>query len=436
MKRKAFVWIFLFAVIFATPFVTYSFLGKGLDSENYENREIAERPALTRDNYASFPEEYEGYFNDNIPYRNQLVRMNSGLDLFMFKDSSNEKVVIGKDGWLFYTGPGNPVEQSTGRTSLTEEELFNLAGKLLLAKQYVEARGAEFIFFIAPNKESIYTEELPDYYPVVSDYTQAMQFVDYLRQNTDIRVVWPYEELLKAKKESGCYLYSHLDTHWGNTGAYVGARALAGELGVEMPALTELTVEEIPVSSGDLAKMLNLFIPDGDVEYNIKGYEVADGNEGTSFMEFHSEEGDDRTVVIRRDSFGARLSKVLQHVFKDVYATQGKAEGEEEADIFVYETVERHVDDIWIDFDYLVLEAVTENETRTVKITAPYDLEYPYVSIFKKADNTDEWETIQAAEPFQNMTTEVPAGESGQYQIYILGDENGESIVYETTLWY
>lgn len=436
MKRKAILWIILFAVVFASPFLTYSFLGQYLDSENYENREITEKPALTRDNFDSYQEEYELYFNDNIPYRNQLVRLNSALNLFAFRDSSSENVVIGKDGWLFYTGPGNPVEQSTGKSILTEEELAGLTARLMLAKAYVEACGAEFVFFIAPNKESVYIEELPKYYPVVSDYTQVMQLVDYLSENTDIRVVWPYEELIGAKEGSGYTVYSRLDTHWGNAGAYIGAKALAGELGIEMPALTELSVESEPVSSGDLTRMLNLTIPDGDVEYNIEGYEVENGNEGASHMEFHNEEGDGRTLVMRRDSFGVRLSKILQHEFKDMYVSQSKNSTDGEADIFVYEIVERSIKDIFIEFDYATCSSVTENGVTRITISAPDGLEYPYVSIFKNAENTDDWEAIQVASPLVNTVIEVPEEESGHLEVYFLGDENGEIISYEDTFYY
>lgn len=436
MRRKAILWIVVFAMIFASPFITYSFLEQYLDSANYENREITEKPVLTRENFASYPEEYELYFNDNIPYRNQLVRLNSGLDFFAFHDSASENVVIGKNGWLFYTGPGNPVEQSTGKTALTDGDLAVLAGRLMLVKNYMEAQGTEFVFFIAPNKESIYTEELPDCYPVAADYTEVMQLVDYLRENTDIRVVWPYEELLKAKEDSGLYLYSHFDTHWGNTGAYVGAKALAKELGIEMPVLTALSVEGVLVSSGDLARMLNLTVPNGDVEYNIEGYEVSDGNEGASFMEFHNAEGDARTLVMRRDSFGARLSKVLQHEFQDMYVSQSKNDTDREADIFVYEIVERNIRDIFVELDYAAFDVSMGDGVKTITVKAPDGLEYPYVSIFKNLQDSEEWETVQVASPLSNTQIEVPEDESGHLEIYFLGDEDGEIIVYEDAFYY
>lgn len=436
MKSKAIVWIIMFAVLFASPFPTYALLEKYLDSENYENREIAEKPVLTRDNFDTFEEEYELYFNDNIPYRNELVRLNSALELFCFRDSSSEKVLLGKDGWLFYTGPGNPVEQSAGYTGFTEEQLATLAARLKLARDCVEGNGAEFVFFIAPNKESIYLEELPDYYPVVSEVTQAKQLVEYLRENTDLRVVWPYEELLREKEESDCILYSYLDTHWGNTGAYVGARALARELGIEMPPLSSLSMEEEKISSGGLTRMLNVPIPDGDIEYQIEGYEVEDGNEGSPLMEFHHDKGDDRVLVMRRDSFGARLSKVLQHVFQDLYVSQSKDETDQYADIFVYEIVERNLKDIFVELDYAVCSSETEKGITTITLSTPGGVEYPYVSIFKCVEGSEDWEAVQVASPLQNVKIEVPEEESGRLLLYFLGDENGETVPYEDVFYY
>ena len=119
MKKKEILWILIFALLFGSPFVSWFFLKNFVDTQNYENREVTEMPKISLEEYAQFPQQYETYFNDNIPWRNQLISLNSGLDLFAFRDSSNENVLIGKDGWLFFTGGTNPVEQSTGQRILS-----------------------------------------------------------------------------------------------------------------------------------------------------------------------------------------------------------------------------------------------------------------------------------------------------------------------------
>ena len=92
---------------------------------------------------------------------------------------------------------------------------------------------------------------------------------------------------MEAKADSGMWIYSKLDTHWGNPGAYIGAKALAEELEVEMPELSEVSAELSEISRGDLANMLNVSIPNGDREYQLSGYEVEDGNQGESLSLIH-----------------------------------------------------------------------------------------------------------------------------------------------------
>lgn len=158
MKKKEHFVDSYFCVIIWKPVCQLVFLKNSVDTQNYENREVTEMPKISLEEYAQFPQQYETYFNDNIPWRNQLISLNSGLDLFAFRDSSNEKVLIGKDGWLFFTGGTNPVEQSTGQRLLSEDDLEKIAGQLTLVQRWVQSRGEKFIFFLAPNKETIYRE--------------------------------------------------------------------------------------------------------------------------------------------------------------------------------------------------------------------------------------------------------------------------------------
>ena len=70
------------------------FLGKKVDSKNYENRNMASRPMLTIDSYKTFPTEFEKYYNDNIPFRNQLIRFNNSIDYFLFKRTGCPVILI------------------------------------------------------------------------------------------------------------------------------------------------------------------------------------------------------------------------------------------------------------------------------------------------------------------------------------------------------
>ncbi len=234
-RKRSIIWIVLFLIIIASPRFTFFFMEKYVDTTNHEKRDDVERPVLNIYNYDDFPDDYESYYNDNIPYRNQLISLNNSIEYFLFGQSANDDVVIGKDGWLFYR---DPTEQSLGYWQYSDEQLKQIANNLEVTDRILERHGIEFVLFIAPNKETIYKDKLPAYYETEDTYTSVDQLVDYLRSNTDIRVVYPRRELEKARDtHTDKLLYYKLDTHWNNIGGYLGTVSLAEELGVKMPLL-------------------------------------------------------------------------------------------------------------------------------------------------------------------------------------------------------
>ena len=75
---------------------------KFIDTENHENRDMAQRPKFTIQGYKTYTADYDKYFNDNIPFRNKLISINNRIDYYLFNKSSNDLVIKGTDGWLFH----------------------------------------------------------------------------------------------------------------------------------------------------------------------------------------------------------------------------------------------------------------------------------------------------------------------------------------------
>lgn len=98
----------LFFLFLAAPAVTFPFVKDHIDSENHENRRFAEKPDLSFGTLASFPKQFDDYFNDHLPYKNQLVMANTmkndflGVGTTMMEYMTSSMVIRGKDNWLFY----------------------------------------------------------------------------------------------------------------------------------------------------------------------------------------------------------------------------------------------------------------------------------------------------------------------------------------------
>ncbi|MBO5092855.1 MAG: hypothetical protein J6C33_00685 [Lachnospiraceae bacterium] len=352
------IWILAFFVIICGAHLVWFVMGKRLDEENYENRTAVERPAFSFAAAEEFPAAYEAYYNDHLPFRNQLIRLGSKIEYYVFKGSSNQNVIRGRDEWLFYNSSldDNPIEAYKGMDLFTEEELARIADNLTHTQAVLAAQGTEFVLFIAPNKERVYAENMPDYYGAPAENYKVKQLVDYLREKTDIRVVYPYEELMEAKEQNARQLYYRLDTHWNYIGAYVGCAALAKELGVQMPELSELTVTETEPTICDLADMINLRTSlNTDPDYALLGYDqhglITDRHELTGSYVYHCTGADPRKLFMVRDSFADAMDDFLASQFDQSVMVHYSSYSHERAfaedpDIYVYETVERRVGEL------------------------------------------------------------------------------------------
>lgn len=350
-----------FVVVICLSWVLGILLEKYVDSTNYENRTLAERPVLSIENYDTFPEEYEAYLNDNLPFRNYLITMNSAIDYFIFHRPSNKRVIVGEDNWLFYANKrdGNPVGCYQGTNLLSEKKLQAIAQNCMDMKNFLNSQGKEFVIFIAPNKERIYSEYMPDQYGVPAEQYRALQVVQYLRENTDVRVVYPYEELMEAKKDLKQNIYYKTDTHWNWIGGYVGTCALMDELGIDIPDIRsdDITIATENETSGDLAGMINLnkMLESTDHEYAVTGYnthnvQMLEGDINNTIV-YQAENADARKIYVYRDSFALHMSAYIGSQFDDSYFRYKKTYSyddfmQQNPDIFVYETVERYVGEL------------------------------------------------------------------------------------------
>lgn len=106
-----------------------------------------------------------------------------------------------------------------GDNAFSEKELTAIKN-LESQKQKAEEKGAKFILMIYPNKEIIYCDKMPSYIIRESEVTRADKLVAYLRENSDIDIVYPKEQFMEQKDV--CQLYYTTDTHCNMLGCFWG----------------------------------------------------------------------------------------------------------------------------------------------------------------------------------------------------------------------
>lgn len=127
-----------------------------------ENRRLAEFPELKKENEINtrwLPEAGE-YFQEHFAFRNELVTANALLNGKIFGVSTADGVIQGTDNWLYYK---DSLEDYLGEELLSERSLFNIAHTLAMMQETLNEKGVQFLFTVAPNKNSLYGENMPYY---------------------------------------------------------------------------------------------------------------------------------------------------------------------------------------------------------------------------------------------------------------------------------
>ncbi len=189
------------------------------------NERLAEFPALQTEVgfNTDFLAHLQGFVNDRFFLRQKLItmdrRMSNALGV-----SGEDSVIAGKDGWLYFA---QTLGDYTGTAPMSTRELFSAASNIALMDEYCRRNGKEFTFIIAPNKNSLYGEFMPDY-GVTAKTSNAKQLQGLLDQ-LDVA----YVDLFAAFDAIEEPLYFAHDSHWNSKGAALGADLINASFGVE-----------------------------------------------------------------------------------------------------------------------------------------------------------------------------------------------------------
>ncbi len=337
------IMIALFLLLCLIPSLGMAFFG---ESEAGANEILAKFPeAVDKKGVLNF--EYlsgiSDWADDRFAFRQQMITAWSRLNAVLFKTSAEDKVVVGKNGWLYFS---DSLDDYRG-LSLEDQKLEAIARNLSLMQEYAESKGAGFVFSIAPNKNSIYPEYMPDFVPRAQDMSSSRKLLPYFE-----KYGVNYADLFTAFSSNNEIFYFRTDSHWHNKGAALAADVILTGLGRESTFFSS-DFSKGEEHKGDLYEML---YPAGnctEADYRyVPGFSyttVKDPNGGNAInIESLSENGAGR-LLCWRDSFGVALYPYLAESFH--YACFSRSVTydlirieSEETDAVLIEIVERNLD--------------------------------------------------------------------------------------------
>ncbi len=290
------------------------------------------------------------WFADRIGLRLPLMWIGAHLNVGLLQRSTDRRVRIGRDRWLFWTGDSlSTVSMADfrGRLRFSADEVATAERRLIDIRDGLAACGAHGIVVVAPDKQSIYGEYLDD--APVRPKTRLDDLLQRLDPQARAMMLDLRRPLRAAKAaNSEMPLYFKTDTHWNELGAFYGYQAIITALAKVMPianlslaSLDDFTVKIRPFHGGDLASSMLLapgLFPDIQTVLTRKSARI------------HTATG---RLVMVSDSFSTLLTPYFAPHFADVVklkASFGDADPKQIVRLHptavILEIVERALDNI------------------------------------------------------------------------------------------
>jgi len=232
---------------------------------SYEQRRAAPWPswrsvAGVRDATTAF----ERAFGDRFGGRKALVQTHHAIKAIGFGVSPVPKVMIGRDGWLFFLGEDTRSLDRHFRGTLPFDAAPEaVAREFARRHEALAARGIAYVVVVVPEKFSVYPEHLPAWV-VRAPQTPLDRVAAAVRTDGRVRFLDLRASLVAAKGAEPVYYLT--DSHWNVRGASIGYETLMREVQAALPGriatVAPVTLPRYDAStdvySGDLANMLGL----------------------------------------------------------------------------------------------------------------------------------------------------------------------------------
>lgn len=319
---------------------------------NTEKRVLNKMPKPFEDGKPNlnFFTQINDYFSDSFAFRLEMVQLNELIYTSALKHSTNEQVIFGKSGWLFFH---ETIADYTGMTALSDGQVERIATVLSLQCEYLESKGIQYIFTVAPNKNTIYPQFMPNRFIKFT----STAILDKLANAITSQVHYSDLKQTLSSENTHKYLYHKTDTHWNDLGARVAANSIMQDIKNLLPgfdfndSMDAATVET--KFAGDLKRMLFPLSKTADDGYTS----LAPDSLYTVKRPFRSVEDAEITttsdvnltrLVMFRDSFGNAIIPFLSNNFGYVhysreYPVNFRDLDKHSPDIVVYEIAQRNI---------------------------------------------------------------------------------------------
>lgn len=334
-----------------------------------EKRKLTRFPEIDLQSFSltNFTRKLEAYWNDHFGLRDDLITFNTKLQQRLFSKSSVEKVIQGKEGWLFLN-LDSIVSDFLGMNPPTEETLQTWTTTLEKREEWLAKHGIHYLVLPVPNKMNIYPEYLPARYTFFrqgDNKTNLDHLLDYSRKHSSFTGIIELSPVFFEKKKKR-QLYYRGDSHWNERGAYLAYLEIIQKMKRWYPELSALSYSAVKrkkmKEKGDLANMMGK-VASAEQPQTKQDESACSGkmfklpNHDPATTQRHPQvttcEKAELTAVITYDSFLRFLVPHLSASFKRVtYVSRRDIAWlknfllKEKPDVFIHERVARKLEEV------------------------------------------------------------------------------------------
>jgi alginate O-acetyltransferase complex protein AlgJ len=297
-------------------------------------------------------------FQDNL-YKKDFLIEKVALLRIKLGDRVFNQALLGKDGWMEYTGGGNLDDFQNAKPLKNKKDIVK---ELESLNQYLKSQGITLLIVVAPNKASIYPDKLPEQIKPLAAQSKLDGLIPYLEKN-NLPVMVDLRPALRAARQDQDVYYK-TDTHWNGYGALVAYTTIINALGSSYPELKPYETTDLKLVTTRDAQLFGIarlmhanFITEQGFSFGPKRPFVQTLHPGDTYgyNQFSSiSNGKLPTLLMFHDSFGSMyLNGYLSMNFEKSYFIHNQSISEYltqksiqqfEPDIIIIETVERNLD--------------------------------------------------------------------------------------------
>lgn len=339
MGKKVLSWIFVAGVLLlsVTLVVGIAFAGPAQAGAN----EVLSKAPVFADKDGKlndyFLNDTATWLKDHFFGRQELISVHNKAVSTVFDTSSSDDVILGEDGWLYYEPT---LGDYTGTSAITDRQVFMAANNLALMQEYCHSQGREFAFVIAPNKNSLYPEHMPNY--GAYDPSRNAKALHGKLEKLGVAYIDLFQ-VFEAQEE---VLYFAHDSHWNSKGAALGADTINGAFGVESNYFAADFGQSVP-HLGDLYEMLYPSFADTEQDPVYGGQlDFTFTSKATKADSITLETASDAagSLLCYRDSFGNLLYPYLADSYGTVrFSRSVNYDLTQEGQYVLVELVERNI---------------------------------------------------------------------------------------------